>query len=126
MKQNHKGVPMIENEFKTVSRRDLLKISLSAPGLMVLAQMTPSESSAAPEVQVKSVISSNHGHAFTIALSALVANGAKVYDIKGSSSHNHQLNISAEAIKMLQTTKAIDIESETGSFHTHTVRLQLV
>lgn len=107
-------------------RRQFLKMSSTALAVGSIVMLTlKSPKSFAATGQVKSTISSNHGHAFGMSLSELKADGAQTYSIQGSSSHPHEIVITDDVIMALEKGHPVELESVGGN-HTHTVTLELV
>ncbi len=113
------------NPFQQVNRRDFLKLtSLAAAGTLVALTVKSQPAAAASKLDIS--ISSNHGHVLVANAKSLFSNGPKTYSIKGSASHDHALTITQEILDTLQSTQVVDVDTESGAGHSHTVRLQII
>jgi len=68
-----------------------------------------------------SAISANHGHSLTVSKADVATGSPKTYSIQGSSSHGHQVSITAAQFTTLKTGASIDVVSSSALSHTHTV-----
>ena len=66
-------------------------------------------------------IASNHGHSLNVSKSDVTAGAEKTYSIMGSSSHSHEVTITANNFKQLQENKSITVNSNSGAGHVHSV-----
>ena len=131
-----------ETSFKPLSRRNFLYLGFLGAGTMVavtlagkvsaqslggeVGPISSSDLLLSADKKLISTISRNHGHVFTISLTDLQKNGAKTYNIKGSASHSHEIEISNEVLTALVTKNIVEIESTDGAGHTHIVRLEIL
>lgn len=107
------------------NRRAFLKTGATAlAGASVLMFIKPAQASC-QVAQVSSTISNNHGHAFGIALSDLLANGPIAYNIQGGSSHPHNITLSEDNLAALGRGESVTLRSD-GASHTHEVVLTVV
>ena len=67
-----------------------------------------------------SAISSNHGHALAVPAADVNAGVEKTYDIQGTSTHNHQVTITAAQFVSLQSGNSVSVVS-TVDGHSHEV-----
>lgn len=91
----------------------------------VLIFLKPNTSFAAGDT-ITADIANNHGHAFSIPLATLLANGPTTYSIQGSSGHPHSIAITDEILDALEAGQNVDIASSKDAGHSHGVLLQLV
>jgi hypothetical protein len=75
-------------------------------------------------LQCKESISQNHSHAITIPIADLDSTSTKIYSIKGTSTHSHNITLEAQDLADLKAglsvTKTSDMNGET---HDHEVAL---
>lgn len=69
----------------------------------------------------KTTIGTNHGHQLAIPQADIVAGKAKKYSIKGTSSHDHTVSLTAADFASLKAKGTLTLTSQTGSGHTHSV-----
>lgn len=126
-----------EQNFKQMSRRNFLQFAAIGAGTMVAITIAGQASAqtagnlinkvpAASTKTLTSTISRNHGHAFVMTLENFKKNSAMSYNIKGTSSHPHMIDVTANVLAVLLAKNVVDIESTNVVGHTHTVRLQIV
>jgi len=63
-------------------------------------------------------IGGNHGHSLTVSQGDVQAGTAKTYTIKGTSVHNHSVNLSAADFTALKSNSAISVTSSNDDGHT--------
>ena len=68
-----------------------------------------------------SSIGSNHGHSLTVSKADVSAATEKTYSIQGSSGHSHSVTITAVNFSELKNNQSIQVNSTSGSGHTHSV-----
>lgn len=66
-------------------------------------------------------ISANHGHELDVPAEDVEAGATKTYSIRGSSSHDHEVTITAEQFAELAGGVAVAVGSTTVAGHSHTV-----
>jgi phage gp45-like len=66
-------------------------------------------------------ISANHGHSLTVSKADVAAATAKTYSIKGTSSHAHQITITAAQFGQLKSGRTVSVTSSLVLSHVHTV-----
>jgi hypothetical protein len=117
-----------------MDRRDLLKAGLmTTAGLaLFMPKVSFAQEASVEEVQLTSVIGTNHGHALVLsAVDALKllrqtrANGPVTLDIKGQSGHPHALVLTHDDILALFDLGQIAKESTKVANHTHLVTIHL-
>jgi hypothetical protein len=69
------------------------------------------------------VISANHGHTLSVPSADITAGVEKTYSIKGQSSHDHLLTITAAQFAALGAGGSITVTSSNVGGHTHSVRV---
>jgi hypothetical protein len=111
--------------FSPMNRRNFLKMVALGSGAMVALTVLP-KAQAAGDASLKATISANHGHRFSATLAELQSAGAKSYDIQGSSSHPHDIEITEEILSTLLAKKIVEIESSEVAGHTHILRLEII
>lgn len=67
------------------------------------------------------VISANHGHTLVVPPEDVTAGETKTYSIKGASSHDHKVTITAAQFAELAAGATLDLASTTAGTHAHTV-----
>ena len=72
------------------------------------------------------VISANHGHSLTVSAADVAAQKPKTYSIKGTSSHDHLVTITAAQFAQLGGAHAITVTSTNAAGHTHTVTVTCI
>jgi hypothetical protein len=83
---------------------------------------SPSPASSTPTGSDKTgTISSNHGHAATIASAQLGASGGITLNIQGTSSHPHTVALSGADLSAIAGNQRVAKESSNDASHTHTV-----
>jgi hypothetical protein len=68
-------------------------------------------------------ISLNHGHLLTIPKADAVAGVQKVYSIKGTSAHTHNVTITAANFVSLKNRQVVTVTATAGAGHTHVVKV---
>jgi len=68
-----------------------------------------------------STIGDNHGHVLVVTSADVAAAQAKLYNIQGSSNHNHTVALSAADFDMLQQDLAIMTTSSFDDGHDHSI-----
>lgn len=66
-------------------------------------------------------ISANHGHSLVVPKADVTAAVSKTYSIQGTSSHPHQITITAAQFATLKTGRSVSVTSSSVSSHVHTV-----
>jgi hypothetical protein len=66
-------------------------------------------------------ISANHGHSLTVPKADVAAAATKTYSIQGTSSHAHQVTITAAQFGQLKSGRSISVTSSLALSHAHTV-----
>jgi hypothetical protein len=66
-------------------------------------------------------VSANHGHSLTVSKADVAAATAKTYSIKGTSSHAHQITITAAQFGQLKSGRTVSVTSSLVLSHVHTV-----
>lgn len=69
-----------------------------------------------------SSIGSNHGHTLSVSAADVNAGIEKTYGIQGSSTHNHQVTVTANHFATLAGNQSVSITS-TAAGHTHSVTI---
>lgn len=69
---------------------------------------------------VSTTIDTNHGHSLTVPLEDVIAGIEKIYNIQGTSSHNHTVTLSPTHFESLKQGELIQITSSRNG-HTHIV-----
>lgn len=80
-----------------------------------------SEASNCAEESLSTSIASNHGHSLVIPAQDLNSNESKIYNIQGTSNHNHTLTITTSQFANLLDGTTLQITSTSGSGHSHIV-----
>lgn len=128
--------------FKPSSRRNFLRLTAFGVGTMVAVTIAGkasaqtmmqaidstigSNSVLTSDKKLISTIARNHGHQFILSLTDLERNGVKSYDIQGSASHSHEIDISKDVLLALSLKNVVEIESTNAAGHTHIVRLEIL
>jgi hypothetical protein len=68
-----------------------------------------------------SLISANHGHTLTVSRDDVEAGETKIYSIKGTSTHPHDVTITASQFAEIRTGGSVSVVSTTVGGHAHTV-----
>lgn len=68
-------------------------------------------------------IGGNHGHSLTVSKADIEAGTAKTYSIKGTSGHDHTVNLTASNFTALKSNSAISVISSNDDSHTHSVQV---
>lgn len=71
-------------------------------------------------------IGRNHGHAFPIAVSDVVAGAEKTYDLSGSSGHKHLVTVSASDFAAVRRGELVRFASTKEGGHIHRLSLECV
>ena len=66
-------------------------------------------------------IGTNHGHSLTVSKADVQSGVEKSYSIEGSASHDHILVISADNFTSLKNNTSIQVTSDSGGGHSHSV-----
>jgi hypothetical protein len=66
-------------------------------------------------------ITANHGHSLTVSKADVAAAATKTYSIQGTSSHAHQVTITAAQLAQLKGGRSITVTSSLALSHAHTV-----
>src|SRR5689334_8097884 len=72
---------------------------------------------------IDTAITSNHGHALTIAAADLDSAQNKTYSIKGTSDHDHSVTLTTQDFADLKGGKKVIKESTSGAGHTHPIQI---
>jgi hypothetical protein len=117
-----------------MDRRNLLKMGLmTTAGLaLFLPKVSFAQEAAQEEVQLTSVIGTNHGHELVMSpvealklLRQTRANGPVTLDIKGQSGHPHALVLTHDDLLALFDIGQVAKESTKVAGHTHVVTIRL-
>ncbi|HEY4244589.1 MAG TPA: hypothetical protein VGM88_32470 [Kofleriaceae bacterium] len=84
----------------------------------------PDGSSAAANCEMNGttdVIAANHGHVLTVSKEDVTAGADKTYDIMGTATHTHSVEITAAMFTMLQGNMTIMTTSSTTAQHSHMI-----
>jgi hypothetical protein len=84
--------------------------------------VTVSCTPAMPACTPSSVIGSNHGHTLLISADDVTAGVEKLYDVTGTSSHPHEVLVTAAMFAQLKNKETV-MASATGGNHTHDVMI---
>jgi len=68
-----------------------------------------------------STIGTNHGHVLVVSADEVAAGAAKTYHIRGTSDHDHTVELTADEFAALQGNHAIMTVSSYDAGHTHTI-----
>lgn len=68
-------------------------------------------------------ISANHGHSLTVPKADITAAATKTYSIQGTSSHAHQVTITAAQFALLKSGQTFTVTSSSVFSHVHTVKV---
>ena len=69
----------------------------------------------------KSAINSNHGHTLIVSKVDVDSGMAKEYSITGSADHGHTITISEDNFDRLKNNQQIQMNSTSGSGHSHSI-----
>ncbi len=109
------------NALKTTIALSSLSIFANAAPVVPPMPVCPAP---ADKPQIKSEISSNHGHEFTISYEDVIRGKVQTVNIQGKSGHAHAVEITAEVLEVLRTKVIVEIESTNAGGHTHIVRIK--
>ena len=77
-------------------------------------------SSTPPITDVEGLIAVNHGHSAMITAAQLGAGGDLQLDIRGTASHGHMVNLTADEVLAIRN-RSVVLKESGGNSHTHTV-----
>lgn len=66
-------------------------------------------------------ISGNHGHSLQVPMDDVEAGAERTYSIQGSSTHDHEITVSAAQFADLAAGTPVTVTSTSGDAHTHMV-----
>ena len=69
-------------------------------------------------------IGSNHGHTLTVSKADIDRGVDAIYNIQGSSGHNHSVTITADQFLELQANNSISVSSSSDNDHTHFITVK--
>jgi len=108
-----------------ISRKDLLRSALAAVGVNALGTGCGGDDSSGPsESSCSSEIVDNHGHTLVVSQAEVQAAADKVYSIKGSAAHTHEVTITSSHFGDLKTGKLVALTSTTAAGHSHSITVQ--
>jgi hypothetical protein len=66
-------------------------------------------------------ISANHGHSLNVSKDDVQDGVQKTYSIEGGAGHDHEVTITSTQFSSLKNNQSIQVDSTSGSGHTHSV-----
>jgi hypothetical protein len=82
---------------------------------------TPPSTAPASDGSKSASISSNHGHTAVITQAQMLAGGAVSLNIQGTASHNHVVQLAADAVGSVRDGRKVQTESTSTEGHSHSV-----
>lgn len=115
-----------------MNRRNFLnQIGLLTPVVLGYGLMANAQSKSEP-VQcpppppgpaIKSQIANNHGHVLHVSYEEVIQGVPKTFNIKGQSSHPHQVVLGEEEFAILRIQGQVQIQTSEDAGHSHSVRV---
>jgi hypothetical protein len=121
------GEPLTRRDFTLAAAMAILSgVAISVSGCggsnSSSSPASPTPASSTPTGTDRTgAISSNHGHAATIASAQLGASGGITLNIQGTSSHPHTVALSGADLSAIAGNQRVAKESSNDASHSHTV-----
>ena len=112
---------------KPLTRNEFLKLSagLVAASVVPLTTACPTtETPGACESDPEEMISGNHGHRIDVTLADVADGEPMVYDIQGSSSHTHSVELTSQDFERLREGGQVMVTSSITEGHSHEITVR--